>query len=224
MPSTAARVAVNIRFFQRCGLDKISAITIGALDSVTGFVAQISLIITIVVFGSGTLDLGLDDTASLEAIGNLLVLLGVVLGLAVAAVLVIPKLRRMVGSALRIGWARVGPVLSPPSRVVKVFAANVVVELLFSLCSYTVLRAFGQSVSFVDVVLVNECVALFAGLMPVPGGMGVTEAALTAGYVAIGVDQASALAAALCYRLITFYTPPLFGAHAFRSLQRQKLL
>jgi uncharacterized membrane protein YbhN (UPF0104 family) len=224
MPSTAARVAVNIRFFQRCGLDKISAITVGALDSVTGFVAQISLIVTIVVFGSGTLDLELDDTASLEAIGNLLVLLGAVLGLAVAAVLVIPRLRRAVGSAARIGWSRAGPVLSPPRRVVKVFAANVVVELLFSLCSYTVLRAFGQSVSFVDVVLVNELVALFAGLMPVPGGMGVTEAALTAGYVAIGVDQASALAAALCYRLITFYAPPLLGAHAFRSLQRQKLL
>ncbi len=224
MPSTAARVAVNIRFFQRCGLDKVAAITIGALDSVMGFMAQISLIVVIVVFGSGTLDLGIDDTATLEALGNLLLLLGAVLGLAVVAVVVIPKLRHAVGSAIRTGWSRIGPLLSPPSRVVKVFAANVVVELLFSLCSYTVLQAFGQSVSFVDVVLVNECVALFAGLMPVPGGMGVTEAALTAGYVAIGVDEATALAAALCYRLITFYTPPLFGAHAFRSLQRQKLL
>ena len=113
MPSTAARVAVNIRFFQRCGLDKISAITVGALDSVTGFVAQIGLIVTILVFGSGTLDLSIDDTSSLEAIGKLLVLLGVVLVVAVVSVLVIPKLRRAVGSALRTGWARVGPVLSP---------------------------------------------------------------------------------------------------------------
>jgi uncharacterized protein (TIRG00374 family) len=105
-----------------------------------------------------------------------------------------------------------------------VIAANVLVQLLFSLTSYTVLRAFGQDVGFADVVLVNECVALFAGLMPVPGGVGVTEAALTAGYTAIGVDSSTAIAAALCYRLVTFYIPPCFGYFALGSLRRQRLL
>jgi uncharacterized protein (TIRG00374 family) len=67
-------------------------------------------------------------------------------------------------------------------------------------------------------------VALFAGLMPVPGGIGVTEAALTAGYIAIGVDSASAMSAALCYRIVTFYIPPCFGYFAMRSLRRQQML
>ena len=102
--------------------------------------------------------------------------------------------------------------------------ANLLVQLLFSLTSYTILRAFGQDVGFADVVLVNVCVALFAGLMPVPGGVGVTEAALTAGYVAIGVDSASAMGAALCYRMITFYIPPCFGYFAMNALRRQRLL
>ena len=60
--------------------------------------------------------------------------------------------------------------------------------------------------------------------MPVPGGVGVTEAALTAGYTAIGVDSSTAMAAALCYRLVTFYIPPLFGYFAMGSLRRQHLL
>ena len=89
---------------------------------------------------------------------------------------------------------------------------------------YTVLRAFGQDVDYMDVVLVNEFVALFAGLMPVPGGVGVTEAALTAGFVAIGVDESTALAAAITYRVLTYYTPPIIGFGAFRWLQRQQFL
>ena len=38
----------------------------------------------------------------------------------------------------------------------KSLGANVVAELLFSLCMYTVLRAFGQDVGYAEVVLVNE--------------------------------------------------------------------
>jgi uncharacterized protein (TIRG00374 family) len=89
---------------------------------------------------------------------------------------------------------------------------------------WTVLRAYGQDVSLADVVLINEAVALFAGLMPVPGGIGVTEAALTAGFVAAGVDDATAFAAALSYRLVTFYLPPIWGFVAFRWLQRRRYL
>jgi len=224
MPSTAARVAVNIRFFQRCGLDRTSAITVGALDSVAGFLAQIGLILTILLFGLGTLDLNLDETFSGDTLKNLVVLLAVALVFAIAAAMLVPKLRRIVAAAIDHVRTKVWPLLNSPRRLIGVLAANIVVELLFSLCSYTVLRAFGQDVGFADVILVNEGVALFAGIMPVPGGMGVTEAALAAGYIAIGVGSASAVGAAIVYRIITFYLPPLFGYFAMQSLRRERLL
>jgi uncharacterized membrane protein YbhN (UPF0104 family) len=224
MPSTAARVAVNIRFLQRSGLDRAAALTVGALDSVAGFVAQIGLIFTILLFGFGSLDLHVDETFSGGKVEGLLIVLGVVLVLVIAAALLLPRLRSSVWSAAQQVVTKVWPLLDSPRRLVGVLAANVAVELLFSLCSYTVLRAFGQDVGFADVILVNEGVALFAGVMPVPGGMGVTEAALTVGYVAIGVDSATAVGAAIVYRLITFYLPPLFGYFALRSLRRQRLL
>ena len=224
MPSTAARAAVNIRFFQRSGVPPDSAVSLGALDSVMGFVGQITLIVTIVVFGLGSLDLDIADQLSDDALRNLLVLLAAVLVAAVAFIALIPKVRSAVGAALRRVWALVGPVLSSPARLVQSLGANIAAEMLFSLCMYIVLRAFDQDVGYADVILVNECVALFAGLMPIPGGIGVTEAALTAGFVAIGVDESTALAAAITYRVLTFYTPPVIGSFAFRWLQRQKYL
>jgi len=89
---------------------------------------------------------------------------------------------------------------------------------------FTVLAAFDQNVQFVDVVFVGIAVSLFAGLMPVPGGIGVTEAGLTAGFMACGVPQATAFAAALTVRMITYYTPPLIGWFALRWLQRRRYL
>jgi len=67
MPSTAARAAVNIRFFQRSGVEPGTAVAVGLLDSVMGFVAQITLIVVIVGFSLGSLDLDIggnldDDT------------------------------------------------------------------------------------------------------------------------------------------------------------------
>jgi uncharacterized membrane protein YbhN (UPF0104 family) len=223
VPSTAARVAMNIRFFQRNGLDRTTAIAVGGLDSVAGFVSQMFLIFTIVGFGLGSLNLDI-DTSDVEFDGRLLliVILGVAAGVAVVAF--VPKFRNPVVAVIRTTWSKIGPLLSSPRRLISVVLANLLVQLLFSLTSYTILQAFGQDVGFADVVLVNVCVALFAGLMPVPGGVGVTEAALTAGYIAIGVDSASAMGAALCYRMITFYIPPLFGYFAMNSLRRQRML
>ena len=101
---------------------------------------------------------------------------------------------------------------------------NLAAELLFSLTIWTVLQAFGQQVDLVDVIIINEAVALFAGLVPVPGGVGVTEAALAAGFVAVGVPEEIAFSAALAYRLCTFYLPPIWGYVAFNSLQRDGYL
>jgi uncharacterized membrane protein YbhN (UPF0104 family) len=223
VPSTAARVAVNIRFFQRNGLDKTMAVAVGGLDSVAGFIAQISLIIVIVGFGLGSLNLNV-SASSPDFDWTLVLIIVGILVVALLAVAFTPKFRDPIVNVVRTTWGKVGPLLSSPHRLIAVIAANLLVQLLFSLTSYTILRAFGQDVGFADVILVNECVALFAGLMPVPGGVGVTEAALTAGYTAIGVDSATAMGAALCYRLITFYIPPCFGYFAMRSLRRQRLL
>ena len=57
--------------------------------------------------------------------------------------------------------------------------------------------------------------------MPVPGGVGVAEAALTAGLIAIGVPEGVAASTAIAYRLATFYLPPLWGGFAMRWMKSQ---
>lgn len=226
VPSTAARVAVSIRFFQRSGSTPGGAISAGALDGVAGFIAQISLLGGLLLAGFGTLGRSNDLSAAAPDTSDLLKLVAILLGAALLVIIVLaclPKVRAKVVETvhqLREALA----VLRSPGRVVRLLAFNVLAELLFSTTIWIVLQAFGQDVAFADVVIINEAVALFSGLMPVPGGVGVTEAALTAGFTAVGVPEAIAFSAALCYRMCTFYLPPIWGYVAFNSLRKDGYL
>jgi hypothetical protein len=58
-------------------------------------------------------------------------------------------------------------------------------------------------------------------LHPLPGGIGAAEASLTAGLVAMGVDESTAFAIAFTQRLCTFYLPPIWGYFSLRWLSRK---
>ena len=68
-----------------------------------------------------------------------------------------------------------------------------------------------EALSLAELLWVNTFVSLFGGLIPVPGGIGIYEAGLTAGLTAMGIDPATATAAVLTDRMITAYIPPIFG-------------
>ena len=80
------------------------------------------------------------------------------------------------------------------------------------------------SVSLGEAVFINVTVSLFAGLMPIPGGVGVAEAGMTAGLTAIGVDSDVAVAGVLVYRLVSYYLPPLWGYVSLRWLIKHDYL
>jgi uncharacterized protein (TIRG00374 family) len=84
--------------------------------------------------------------------------------------------------------------------------------------------AFGYTLPFVSVLLINTIASLFAGLLPIPGGVGVTEALLTAGLTAVGVDESAAFAIAVTFRVASSYLPPIWGWFSLHWLERNEYL
>ena len=82
IPSSAARMAADVRFGQKSGLASTEAVTIGAVNSVGGFLVQITLILVVVLAGAGTDQLDLSGDLD----GGALRLVVVVAILAVIAV------------------------------------------------------------------------------------------------------------------------------------------
>lgn len=77
---------------------------------------------------------------------------------------------------------------------------------------------------FITVFIIFSVGVVAAISTPTPGGLGGFEAGLAAGLLANDIAPASALAAALLYRLISFWLPLLAGAPAIVVCQRRKLL
>ena len=222
VPSSAARVAVNVRFFQRQGAPAAQALTIGLIDSVFGFVVQVILLITIVFSGLVTLDLSLDGL-DIDPNGKILLLVGILVLIAVIVAITVPRIRRPI--ATRIAEARPAlAVIRSPIKLAGLLGGNFVAQFLLAIVLGLTVRAFGQSATLAELLLTNTLVSLFAGVMPIPGGIGVSEAAIALCLTAIGIPSATAAAIALVFRLLTFYLPPIWGGFAMRWLRRQAYL
>src|SRR5262249_46292466 len=105
-----------------------------------------------------------------------------------------------------------------------IFAGNLGAQLLLAVILGLCLRAFGHHATMAELVLVNTLATLFAGFMPVPGGMGVAEAAYTAGLVAVGVPNAAAMSTAIACPTVTYSLPPIWGGGAMRWLRQHAYL
>ena len=225
LPSSLARMAVDIRFFQRQGLPGTAAVTSSVIDSFTNNVVQAFFIILILLFSesSVTLDLSSPSDDSTNLIWILLVLL-------VAAVLVVAfvrPLREAVLSRVRRWWpeakASIGA-LRAGHKLLLLIGGNIATELLFAISLGLFTRGLGYSIPLTDLLLINESVSLLSSFIPVPGGIGVVEFGLSVGLTSAGMSQTSALSAVLLYRIATFYLPPVWGWFAFQWLQRNRYL
>jgi glycosyltransferase 2 family protein len=227
-PGTVARMALNVRFFQRQGIAPASAVSIGVIENFGGYIVQIVIILAAVIFGLGEIEVDLQAASQRD--GSLLyvlvALVGAVIVVAVVAVAV-PRWRRRLLDRARPSLTELRDtlyMLRSPGRVTRLLLANLAAEMLFACTLGLVLLALGSSLSLATLLVVNVFVSFFASMIPVPGGIGVSEGALMVGLTAVGINQSIAFAAAICYRLCTFYLPPIWGWLAFRRLERTGLL
>ncbi len=222
IPSSAARVAINIRFLQRFGVDATTAVSAGVIDSVSGFVVQIFLFV--VLFFSSDVDFGITlDTSDLDGLLTIALIVVAVLILLVVLVCVIPAWRQRALDMLRKARAATA-VLRNPTKALQLFGGNLLSQVLFAVALSVCVRAFGEELPLSTLVLINTVVTLFAGLLPIPGGMGVSEAGLTLGLTSAGLPSSTAFAIALAYRFASFYLPPFWGYFCYRWLIKQRYL
>jgi glycosyltransferase 2 family protein len=222
VPSTAGKIALTMRYLERQGVPGAVALTQGSIDGLAGFVVQ--ALVLIIVLPLADLDLDLDSGSSGDGNAETLLWIGVALlvGAAVGGVLAIalPRVRARVWPFIHAALTNIRSLATSPSRLARLFSANVATQLIYALTLGASVKAFGGDASLADLLLVNTGVSLLGGLVPIPGAIGVAEAGLTAGLVAVGVPQAAAMAAALVHRLCTYYLPPVWGWFALRWLGR----
>ncbi len=210
----AAVFGVRVRFFQRQGLDTPAAISSGAIAGTASWVIKGGLFLVCLPFAAG--DFHKPSGGSSHE--NLLwLLIGVILvvGIVLAVVALVPRVRRLATEKARPHlvtiWADIKTIAVEPRKIAYVLGGSLGSQILIALCLGASLHAVGEHASFATIIVVLTLASMIGGAAPVPGGAGVIEVGLIAGLTSAGIPQTQAVAAVFIERLFTAYLPPIWG-------------
>ena len=209
VPSSAGRIGMNVRFLQKQGVSGAQALAAGAVDDVSESMVQAGLLLAVLPFVGAKI-----DTGQFHGTGpDTRLLIGIAAALVVVALVVwrVPSVHDRVVPGVRSALSGVWAVARVRRKRIELFGGNVISELTYSLALGATCLAYGVDLNLAQLVFVNTFAAVLSGLIPVPGGIGAAEAALSAGLISMGVDESTAFAIAITQRFWTFYLPPIWG-------------
>lgn len=216
IPSAAGRVTMNTLFLRKFGVSPTIALTQGALDGLAGFVVEAGVLLIAFVASDLSLDL---DTKDINWQLFLLIVVLLIIGSAVA-VLRVKRLRDLVVPALTEAWGLLWSILKDPKRTIGLLGSNFAARAILALTLWFILHAIGAPLSFVAALVATLATNLLAGLVPIPGGIGVAEAVLTSFLIVFGLSPEEAFATAVIFRIATFYIPAAEGFVAMKWLEK----
>ncbi len=221
-PGVTGTVAANAAFLSRFGVSRAASLTQATMDSVAGILVEV--VVLILAFTFSDLDLGVDLADTDLALGRLALMLVLVVTAATLVVARIQKLKAPVVGFLATVWEAARAVVADPARALGLLGGNLATRVVRALVLWLALMALDQRLGLALVLVVVIATGILQAVVPVPGGIGVSEAVMTGFLVALGVPEAAAFAATVAYRFVVFYLPIAQGAVAMVWLTRHDYL
>src|SRR5262249_31587038 len=217
--SSAGRIGMTLRFLQRMGTPGPESVAAGAVDDAAETIVQAALFLLVLPFVHVSIDTSQfhGTGADTRLVGALVAALVIGIGI----VLAIPRLRAKVLPPARQALTGLWAVARNREKRLELFGGNIGAELLYAISLGAPCLAYGVHLNLAELVFVNTAASVLSSLIPVPGGIGAAEASLSAGLIAVGVDESTAFAIALTQRLCTFYLPPIWGFFSLRWLSNR---
>jgi glycosyltransferase 2 family protein len=220
VPSVAGRVQMNTRFLRRCGVPPRVADGQGGVDSLSALIVDAIILIVAFVFTDIQLDTGTGDSGW----GLLLLIAALIVGAGLMAVWSIRRLRDLVVSVTGAALRSLASVLRSPTRTLGLFLGILAGRVALASALWLFLHAVGVSLPLHTCLVITVITGLFAGLVLIPGGVGVAVAVLTSLLVFAGLEPNTAFAIAGVYRIATFYVPAGEGFFATSRLEHRGYL
>lgn len=201
-PAGLGAMGVNVRYLEEDGATRAEALAaIGLSGVVTFFVRMTMAIVVVVLVGHA----GIGTVVHVSPAPILFAVAAVAAVVVVGAFVV--RRRRDLCDAGRGAWSSVSGVRRCPTRTVGLLIGSVGTTVGHALSFVTAAEACGVRLSTSSLLIVYVGGSAVSAAAPSAAGLGSVEAALVAGLTGFGADPAAAMAAALTYRLVTYWMP-----------------
>ncbi len=218
VPSGVGSMGVHGLFLHRRNHSGAGLAAVIGTNNVLGILTHLVMLGIFSVFWHSTL-----ERLVVKLPINWAVLTAVVFGASLLLYL-LPNARKNVGSFLRELSGHFVVYKRKPHKPLLAALASTGITLvnvaMFGLAAYAV----GIEIDPMTLFFVYSAGVLVGTATPTPGGLGGVEAGLLAGLMAYGTSSTLALAAALTFRLATYWLPIMIGLPAFVLTRKQKLI
>ncbi|MCO5969909.1 lysylphosphatidylglycerol synthase transmembrane domain-containing protein [Actinoallomurus soli] len=238
LPAGSGGIAVNVRFMQRHGVSRGSAVGAVGLNALATGITHLALLAGVVLIAPSTVGrLGARasrPTGLLPHPGPGAALVIGAVASAAAFALTLNRPRRWLGR-LAVGsmsaarqmvreMAELKAVLRHPGRAAALWLGSLTLPFFHTLVLFSILQGLRVPIALSSVMVLYLGVSSVAALIPSPGGIGGLDVALVAGLAATGAPSTLAVGAVLGYRMITVWLPLLPAAGMFAVLLRRRII
>ena len=207
--------ALQVRFFQKQGLKSAVAVTSSLLNSVASGFTEVVFLLIALIFGASAFSLSKGGSGSSSGLSGKIFMAAIAIAVITAIAFTIPGLRHRASKFLipQIHAAKenLAAVMKNPRKGLQMLAGNALSQIFYALVLWAALHAYGESLGLMQLIIINTLASILGGIAPVPGGIGVIEAGLIAGFTAAGIPDQQAIAATFTARMFTAYLPPIWG-------------
>jgi uncharacterized membrane protein YbhN (UPF0104 family) len=116
------------------------------------------------------------------------------------------------------------PLLARRAELLKALGASMVITLCYVVSLNASAAAVGVNINLAAAIIALSASVLATSVVPTPGGIGAAEVGAYGGLVLVGVNPQAALAAAILYRVCTFWLPLIVGSVAFAVVVKRGYL
>ncbi len=218
-PAAVGGVALNVRYLRRAKLSAAdAAATVGASQVTSLLIYVVLVLVSVAITGES------HAANALRPHEWEYIALGILAAIA-AVVVAIPAGRRQARKRLGPVFSQVIPrlldVAQKRGRLVEGIGGTALISVAYILCLAASIRAVGVShVPLASVAVVFLTANAVGSIVPIPGGIGAIETAMSLGLTAAGMPGGSAITAVLLFRTFTFWLPAPAGWLALHHLQK----
>jgi undecaprenyl-diphosphatase len=219
LPAGTGSIGIHALFLTRKDHSGAEAAAVVSMNNAIGFAEHMILLGLLLLVASGTKSVGW--SLKIPSFTIWIILVAAVLLLITLA---IPAVRQAVGGFWQHFLQSLAQYKKRPKHLFFAYLAAVGVTLTNFIIFAVAAHAFHIDIGVTGLFLAFTLGVLVGAALPTPGGLGGVEAGLVAGLVARGVEPTPALAAAIAFRLITYWLPLLVGTPAFFVARARKLI
>lgn len=217
LPVGLGGLGLNAYFLIKHHYTGAQASTIVLLNNIIGFWGNIALLGLFLIVDR-SLHVKFDNIFRITLIAFVMIVIIIVLSR------IIVPLRLRLARTMREVSSVFDSYRKSPLRLFNALFLAMLTALSYSLVLFFSVRSVGAHISLGQALVVMSAGSAAGLVTPTPGGLVGVEAGLTASMVVFGVSQPLALAAALIYRLITYWLPVVPGFICFKLAQSRKII